>query len=162
MTTTRHTINTCKCTRCGRRDIAPDTRGAIPREGSYGHGVISDVVSSYESRMPVKMISDNNQRDIGIHISAGTVCNILARVGSCLATPAGRILASLRKADILHMDETSYSVNGTLYWVWIIQSCHRGGIFRDTKEQGSQRHKRAARRMEGYHGVRRVALIPHT
>ncbi len=70
--------------------------------------------------MPIKMISNNSQRDIGVSISTGAVCNILARVGSRLARPAGRILASLRRADILHMDETSYSVSGKLYWVWII------------------------------------------
>ena len=115
--TIRHTINTCECTRCGRRNMEPDTKGVVPRDGNYGHGVISDVMSSYESRMPVKMISDNSQRCIGVHISTGSVCNILARTGSRLNGPAGRILASLRKTRILHMDETSYSVNGELHWV---------------------------------------------
>ena len=137
--TTRHTINTCECTRCGRGGITPDTRGAFPGEGGYGHGVISDVVSSYESRMPVRMISDNSRRDIGVHISAGAVCNILARVGSRLARPAGRILASLRRARILHMDETSYSVNGTLYWVWIVHNPVTGEAYfaiRDSRGAG--------------------------
>ncbi|MCG8531300.1 MAG: IS66 family transposase [Desulfovibrionales bacterium] len=120
VTTTCHTINTCECTECGLEGIKPDMRGVIPDEGGYGIGVISDVVSSYERRMPVRMISDNSLRDIGVDISAGSVCNILSRVGSRLGRPSEQILESLRRADILHMDETSFSVNGGLYWVWII------------------------------------------
>ena len=119
VTTTCHTIHTCKCLKCGRIDIAPDTTRIVPKNGSYGHGIVSDVLSSFESRMPIKMISKNSQRDTGIHLSTGAICNILYRVGSCLKTQTAQILASLYHAKMLHMDETSFKVNGKLFWVWI-------------------------------------------
>ena len=53
--------------------------------------------------MPVKMISKNSERDMGIHISTGAIYDILRRVGTCLNRPAKHILASLMKAKmILH------------------------------------------------------------
>lgn len=126
--TTRHIINTCKCLQCGRQDIiskVPD----IPKKGDYGPNIIQDVVSSYESRMPVYMISKNSKRDIGTGISTGAVCNILYRVGDGLNIPAKQILASLMLAKILHMDETSYRLNGKTYWVWIILNPETGEAY---------------------------------
>ena len=128
-TTTRHTLYTCKCLKCGKGNIAPKTDGIIPKSGNYGKSIISDVVDSYDSRMPVKRISKNSQRNIGTHISTGAICNILHRVGIWLHKPAYQILANLRKAGILHLDETSYSVNGTLFWVWIILNPYTGDAY---------------------------------
>ena len=110
-------------------DITPDTKGVIPREGSYGHGVIPGVASSYESRMPVRMIPGSNRGDIGARISTGAVRGMLGMVGSRLGGPAGRIPASLRRAPMLHMDETSHGASGTLYWVWITRNPGTGEAY---------------------------------
>ena len=92
-TTTHHTLETCRCLDCGRHGITANMRGTVPKEGNYGPGIIRDITSLYESRMPVKMISRNSERDMGIHISTGSICNILGRLGTCLDKPAKHILA---------------------------------------------------------------------
>ena len=43
--------------------------------------------------MPVKRISKNSERDMGIHISTGVIYDILRRAGTCLNMPARHILA---------------------------------------------------------------------
>ena len=126
--TTQHTMNTCRCSRCGLEGIVAEAAG-VPRQGGYGPGVVSDVAASWESRMPVKMISGNSRRDIGLHLSAGAVSNILRRLGGRLDEPAGAILASLAAAKILHIDETSYRLNGRTVWVWILQNPATGETF---------------------------------
>ena len=124
--TTQHTIHTCRCGGCGLGGIKTE---GVPGRGGYGPGVVSDVTAAWESRMPVRMISQNSERDIGVPLSTGAVSNILKRTGEGLRAPAAGILASLAAAKILHIDETSYRLSGKTVWVWIIQNPATGDAF---------------------------------
>ena len=56
---------------------------------------------------------------IGLKISTGTVHNILYRIGTDLDPPSRQILKRILEAYVLHVDETSISLNGRLAWIWI-------------------------------------------
>ena len=114
--TTRHTINTCRCF-CGQKGIKPET--GLPDKGSYDSSIIAEVADDYVCRMPFRMIADWMTRH-GIPLSTGTAYNIMHRLGASLGTPAAAIAAMIRKAKILHADETSIHLNGRNVWVWIL------------------------------------------
>ena len=114
--TTRHTINTCRCHRCPK-DIKPET--GLPDKGSYDSSIIAEVADDYVCRMPFRMIADWMTRH-GIPLSTGTAHNIMHRLGMSLGAPAAAIAAMIRKAKILHADETSIHLNGRNVWVWIL------------------------------------------
>ena len=114
--TTRRTINTCRCS-CGQKGIEPET--GLPDKGSYDSSIIAEVADNYTCRMPFRMIADWMTRH-GILLSLGTAHNIMRRLGESLGTPAAYIAAMIRKARILHIDETSIHLNGHNVWVWIL------------------------------------------
>ena len=55
----------------------------------------------------------------GISMTVGTIHNILSRTGKNMGTKALHIMESVRASDLLHVDETSFSLNGRNVWVWI-------------------------------------------
>ncbi len=115
--TTRHTINTCQCTGCGRNNIMPDI-SHLPRRGELGKRIISRVFENFLDRMPNRL----NARSITKHcrhVSSGTIHNILSGVGMNLGQPAEAIALLLLNAGILNIDETSIRLKGKLVWVWI-------------------------------------------
>ena len=115
--TTRHSINTCRCNSCGREDIRPET--GLPNNGSYDPSIVTEVADCYACRMPFRMIADYMTRH-GVTLSSGTAHNIMRRLGASLSTPTADIVAIIRKAKILHIDETSIHLNGHNVWVWIL------------------------------------------
>ena len=50
--TTRHTINTCRCS-CGQKGIKPET--GLPDKDSYDSSIIAEVADDYVCRMPFRM-----------------------------------------------------------------------------------------------------------
>ena len=99
----RHTINTCRCS-CGQKDIeseTPSRQGKLRFEHNCRGG------RRLVCRMPFRMIADWMARH-GIPLSTGTAHNIIMAA----------IAAMIRKARILHIDETSIHLNGHNVWVW--------------------------------------------
>ena len=130
--TTRHTINTCCCS-CGLGDIKPET--GLPDKGSYDSSITTEVADDYACRMPFRMIADRMSR-YGITLSSGTAHNIMRRLGVSLGAPAATIAAMIRKARILHADETSIHLNGRNVWVWILHdplTGHALYVIRDSR-----------------------------
>ena len=117
VTTTRHTTNTCRCDSCGLEEIRPET--GLPSSGSYDSSITVEVADNYACRMPFRMIADRMTRH-GIPLSSGTAHNIMRRLGASLGAPAADIVTAIRKARILHVDETSIRLNGRNVWVWIL------------------------------------------
>lgn len=134
VTTTRHSIHTCRCGRCGRGGIIPDTKGVVPVSGNYGTGVVLEAASHYESRMPVRMIAGNMARASGLMVSTGAVRNILYRLGTGLAGSADAVLESMRRARVLNGDETSIRVGGVNYWIWILHNPKTGDFYYTIRE----------------------------
>ena len=138
--TTQHVLETCSCNVCGLGGIEPgaappdvDADGsedvsespqktgpgaALPKRGNYGMNVILKVAENFLQRMPHRMSAKSLRRHL-TRMSHGTVHNILCMTGTNLDAPARQILDLIRLARVLHVDETSLSLNGKLVWVWI-------------------------------------------
>ena len=114
--TTRNTTHGYECCDCKAR-FESEAPG-VPARGAYGPNVIAEVFGMYLNRMTYKMI-ERELRRMGLPISAATISEILKRVSTHnLEEPTGEILAKIRAADILCMDETSMPLNGKNVWIW--------------------------------------------
>ena len=138
--TTQHVLETCSCSVCGLGGIGPEAappdvdadgneavsespqktgpEAALPKRGNYGMNVILKVAENFLQRMPHRMSARSLRRHLA-RMSHGTVHNILCMTGTNLDAPARQILDLVRLARVLHVDETSLSLNGKLVWVWI-------------------------------------------
>ena len=115
--TTEHTICEYDCEDCGLKGFTPET--GLPKEGEYGKNVVVETVEDYIDRLPNRKISEKAARR-GVHMTAGTVHNVVKRTSTALEGPAQTILAALLACSVLNLDETSFSLKGKLVWVWII------------------------------------------
>ena len=103
-----------------RRDAVQGRRSVvhIPRSGTYGLNVLAAILFNFMDRLPNRLNVVSMGR-IGLRISTETVHNILYRIGMDLDPPSRQILKRIREVYVLHVDETSISLNGKLAWIWI-------------------------------------------
>ena len=90
----------------------------IPSQGRYGRNLVTEAVNNFVCRMPHRMNAAEIMR-YGISMATGTIHNILSRTGKNMGTKALHIMESIKASDLLHVDETSFSLNGKNVWVWI-------------------------------------------
>ena len=100
----------------------------IPRSGTYGLNVLAAILFNFMDKLPHRLNVASMGR-IGLRISVGTVHNILYRIGMGLDLPSREILERIRKAYVLHIDETSISLNGKLAWIWIFLNPETGDVY---------------------------------
>ena len=127
--TTPRSINTCRCRSCGRDGIEPET--GLPNNGSYDPSITTEVADGYACRTPFRMIADRARR-YGITLSSGTVHNIMRRPGASPGTPTADTATAMRRAGILHIDETSLYLNGRTVWVDTVRSQYRTCVVHNT------------------------------
>ena len=110
---------------------------AIPSHGRYGINIIGDTFNNFLCRMPHRINAGQIAR-CGASISVGTIHNILSRTSKNMGAKALEIMVSMRAADLLHVDETSMSLNGKKVWVWIFFNPYTGDtVFAIRKSRGS-------------------------
>lgn len=114
--TTRHTINAYDCAGCGRRGMEPET--GLPGAGLLGSNAVGRIAANFIDRMPHRM-NARRMKGAGLPVSVGTINNVLARLGRNLSGQAAALVAVLICARVLHIDETSFRLNGKTVWVWI-------------------------------------------
>ena len=110
---------------------------AIPSHGRYGINLIGDTFNNFLCRMPHRINAGQIAR-CGASISVGTIHNILSRTSKNMGAKAMEIMVSMRAVDLLHVDETSMSLNGKKVWVWIFFNPYTGDtVFAIRKSRGS-------------------------
>jgi transposase len=62
---------------------------------------------------------------IGLTISRGQLCKIIAKVSRALEQPYEELLGDLPGQAVLNVDETGHKRNGQLQWTW----CFRAGLY---------------------------------
>ena len=100
----------------------------MPRSGTYGLNILAAILFNFMDRLPHRLNVASMGR-IGLRISVGTVHNILYRIGMGLEPSSREILERIRKAYVLHIDETSLSLNGKLVWIWIFFNPETGDAY---------------------------------
>ena len=114
--TTKHVTPIYDCNDCSATGMKAKT--GLPKRGEFGINIIFAIIQGFLFRMPVLM---NVQflNFLGVKIADGTISNVLSRVCGNLQAPTEDIIATLRKCDFLHADETSISFAGTKIWIWV-------------------------------------------
>lgn len=109
------------CPECGEKIIA--RHELCPRKGRFGITFLALVIflkifmRGVMRKVPVFLQTQN-----GISISAATVNNILERVAASAETEFDALRSDIRRCNRLFVDETSFSVIGRNWWMWIFHS----------------------------------------
>lgn len=109
------------CHNCGKKFVA--RHEACPKTGRFGITFLALVIflkifmRGVMRKIPVFLETQN-----GISISPATVNNILGVVAASAESEFDSLKADIRKCSRLFVDETSFSVLGKNWWVWIFHS----------------------------------------
>ena len=109
------------CHNCGKKFVAKHE--ACPKTGRFGITFLALVIflkifmRGVMRKIPVFLQTQN-----GISISAATVNNILGVVAASAESEFDSLKSDIRKCSRLFVDETSFSVLGKNWWVWIFHS----------------------------------------
>lgn len=117
VTVTEHQCPRVRCPGCGRRRRAP-----LPADvgasafGPRFHAAVA--VLSVRNRVSRRDVVECCEQLFGARISAGTVDAILQRVADALQEPDEDLLARVRAAKALNMDETGWRTAGQRRALW--------------------------------------------
>ena len=126
-----------KCVASGATPLTenPDAKNE-PGKVGYGKGVKVETVRAFRERGTYRRIARDLNR-FGIRPSHATIHSFLMATGMNMTKPTLAIMMALRMADILHIDETTFSLNGKKVWVWIFYDPATGNTLyaiRDSRE----------------------------
>jgi transposase len=112
-----HRCQRLRCPGCGEH-----MRGKLPAEvaqSAFGPRLQADVATlSVRNRISRRDAVELTEELFGARISAGSVDAILARAGDALEEPYENLLARVRKAPALNMDETGWRTAGHRRALW--------------------------------------------
>ena len=130
---TRHKIETARCGKCGS---ILEAESGLPRNGSYGKGVVGMVSEMRAARVPLESIPKAVKGISGLVLAKSTVTGMMARVGDALEEESESIVRIVERGDRAGIDETGMPHDGEDGWVWVIQSGKNIAI-RYSKSRGS-------------------------
>lgn len=142
------TLHHYKCNNCHEEIIAshPD----CPSKGIFGRNILSQVaLMKYKGRLPHRKIKEFLKGIYGIDLSTATIFDFTRRVSESLRGEYERILKRIRKARVVHGDETGIKVNGKKYWIWVFTTGLET-LFVITKSRGEKVLKRT---LKGFDGI---------
>jgi transposase len=107
---------------CGNKNSA-SYPNHVKAPVQYGNGV-ETMVSYLHSRqfIPYKRMKELLRDCFGIHLSEGSIDNIIMRFAAKAASVYSLIQAAVSKSTVIGADETGAKVNGNKHWVWTYQT----------------------------------------
>ena len=113
------------------------SKGALPRgvsTGQMGPRLLSYVaVLSGLYHLSVRKIQRLLQDQYGTHFSTGLISEAQGRVSSMLTPTHQALHQHIKKASLVHVDETTHNRNGEQHtrWVWLLSS--QDAVFQQVK-----------------------------
>lgn len=116
---------------CGHINTCP-----LPKECSkrisYGKTIQTLVAFlSHVQCVSFERICEILKEVFSLHISQGTVRNILARIGDKSKSVCEEIRRRITQSAVVGADETGQYVNGVLNWAWIFQTDEQTYVYQD-------------------------------
>lgn len=112
-------VKQCSCGKCNSGSFPKGVQGMV----NYGPNISALVVNlSVRQYMPFGRIVEHLWDLYKIHMSEGTVANILKRFAVDSEDKINEIKAELKKAKVVGSDETSVTVNGKKWWMHTYQN----------------------------------------
>ena len=116
---TEHLVNHYVCPNCNKKIIAKNN---APR-GIFGKNVQTHVaLSKFEDRLPLRKVENFLLRNHNLKITNSGIYKITKQVARKLGKKYYEVIKEVRSSDILHVDETSYKLNGKNWWLWVFCS----------------------------------------
>lgn len=106
------------CNHCGK-EVNGQPKGVIPGSRLGLNLIVSVLTWKYRYRMTFAQIADQLHTYYGIHVSEGTLVDILFRTKNWFKNKYDQILTEIRGSPTKHGDETGYRVNGINFWCWV-------------------------------------------
>ncbi len=106
-----------RCTCCNASNSArhPD----CPPEGVFGKNALSQVtLMKFDQRLPFEKISSQMESQFNLPMTSASAFDITRRVSQYLKPQYDQILANVRVAKVVNVDETGIKVDGRRYWLW--------------------------------------------
>jgi hypothetical protein len=138
---TRHVTRVGRCKKCGRR-VATKLPGA-PTGGSRVAEVVvgpnaQALMASlrFEGKMTMPAICATMQTWFGLSISPGGLVQMFHRMGERGAPSYDEIVAHIRQAEVVGLDETGMRQDGLGGWAWLART-DQASLFRIELSRGS-------------------------
>lgn len=113
---TEFIVNHYHCGNCGEVVAKPDD---CP-DGRFGTNVLAHCsMSRYEDRLPFRKINNFLKRNHNLEITPASIMNMTRKVSEKIEPEYQKIIDKIRISPFVHADETSISINGIRYWIWI-------------------------------------------
>ncbi|MGH8323850.1 MAG: IS66 family transposase, partial [Steroidobacteraceae bacterium] len=120
-TVQEYQLHTLGCSWCGIR-----TRALVPNgvpSGQFGPRLQAMVaVASGSYRMSKRTVEEMLADFFGVEISLGSIANLEQATSEALAAPVEEVAQEVRKAPVVHADETGWYQRGKRAWLWVVAS----------------------------------------
>ena len=84
----------------------------------FGPNAKLGLVKNWFNRHSVRM-SRESERDDGVEVSEGHTSNVVMEVGAALQPGLYALIALLACAKVIHIDRTSYNIDGASWGLWV-------------------------------------------
>src|SRR5487761_786185 len=116
--TTEYRIEYRWCGNC-HKGISGVPFGVIPGSRIGINLFLMILIWRYQLRLPFKKISEILLMQYGIFLSAGGLVGITSKARQFFGKRYDDLLIEIRGAPVKHADETTWGMDGLLYWCWI-------------------------------------------
>lgn len=115
---TKYVIERRWCPACRTYHEDPVTE-ALPRHRLGLHVLLFVVYQKVALGLSYSKIQRELRTYFGLTISAGELPSMIAEVGALFGPAYARLLELMRQQAALHIDETSWRVDGVPHWLWV-------------------------------------------
>ena len=116
--TTQYTIDYQWCNSC-KKALTAVPFGVIPESRIGINLFLMILIWRYQLRLPFKKITEILFWQYGIHLSPGGLVGISKKARKYFGKRYDNLLLEIRGAPVKHADETTWGMDGLLYWCWI-------------------------------------------
>ena len=107
-----------QCTECSAHDVA--THPDCPPEGVFGVNALCQVsLLKFDLRLPYDKVAEQMEQQHGLPMTASSALEATQRVSQYLTPQYEGVVAQVRAAPVVNVDETSVKVDGKNYWIWV-------------------------------------------
>lgn len=116
--TTEYRIERQWCGNC-HKEVSGTPFGVLSGSRLGMHLFLMVLIWRYHLRLPFNRIVEILSIQYGIVISTGALVGMVKRARAFFGKRYDDLLIEIRGVSVKHADETSWSMNGELYWCWV-------------------------------------------
>jgi transposase len=118
-----HVRRACRCPACGKRTWAPLPPGVPPSgAGPRLHAAVALLTG--QGRMSRRRLQECQAELFHLPLALGTVAKIERRVSDALADAYATVTQAVRRAPVVHSDETRWREGKQHPWLWVLATPH--------------------------------------